>query len=186
MADSKHNATQASMGNEGLLAGGAIRLFGRPFTGLEVGDIALPATVNHQLATALRSAEAEGRKPSLARIYGFSHLATYHKLPEPLVFLVFAAGLPVPSGSLDPDASSEIGGVNPKGRVFAEDVQMWTCDQLDMALRIDIRIGWFKDLLLDEVARDDDSDGDVARRAEIVGRDANLVGRAANLIGRGR
>ncbi len=183
MSTIKGSATQANMSGEGLLAGGVIHLFGRPFTGLQIGDIALPATVSHQLATSLRIAEAEGRKPSLARIYGFSHQGSYRKLPEPLIFLVFAAGVPAPSGSLDPDASPEIVGVNQTGRAFAEDVQMWTCDRLDMALRIDVRIGWFKDLLLDEAGRDD-SDADAVRRAEIVGRDANLVGRNANLIGR--
>lgn len=185
MSSSKVRATQSNVGGEGLLAAGVVHLFGRPFTGLQMGDIALPATANHQLATSMRMAEAEGRDLGLARIYGFSHLGSYRKLPEPQIFLVFAPGVPVPPGVHEPDAPDGLIGLDAGGEASSAGVLMWTCDQLDMALRIDVRIGWLKELLLNE-ADADALTGVDARRADIVGRDANLVGRAANLIGRDR
>jgi hypothetical protein len=60
-------------------------------------------------------------------------------------------------------------------------------DQLDITVRVDIRIGWIKDLLLSEMSGDTNvTGGDTVRRADVVGRDGNLVGRDGNLIGRGR
>ncbi len=169
---------------EGLLAPGAVRLFGRPFTGLSVGDLAASASRSHPLAVAEREARKLGREPGLARIYGFSYLGTYAKLSEPAVFLVFDAGEPVPAGAADPDASVGMAGCEYPTGVFAEGLRLWIIDQLDMLVRIDIRIGWAADLLLSEM--NGDGAGGAARRADLVGRDANLVGRDANLIGRGR
>ena len=170
---------------EGLLAPGLVRLFGRPFTGLAVGDLAVAPSANHQLATAIRAAQAEGRAPGLARIYGFSYLGNYYKLPEPSVFLVFEAGQDVPPENGRGDIPAGLSGVEFASGVFAEGVRMWAVDQLDMIVRIDISIGWVKDLLLSEMSGDANlTGGDTVRRADLVGRDANLVGRDANLVGR--
>lgn len=170
--------------SEGLLASGLVRLFGRPFTGLTLGDFGTSPTSNHPLAVSLRS---PGAAPTLARIYGFSYLGNYYKLAEPLVFLVFTAGRPVPSGAKAADLGIDVLGIEFKDEDFTEGVVMWHVDQLDMAVRIDIRIGWIKDLLLSEMSGDTNvTGGDSVRRADIVGRDGNLVGRDGNLIGRGR
>ncbi len=172
---------------EGLLASGLIRLFGRPFTGLTLGDFGASPVSNDPLAVALRQ---PGVKPSLIRVYAFSYLGTYTKLPEPQVFLVFSEGKPVASGADANDVSADIFGAENFQDYFTEGVRMWTADQLDIAIRIDIRIGWMQDLLAGTDSRRADlvgRDGNlVGRDGNLVGRDGNLVGRDGNLIGRGR
>ncbi len=164
--------------SEGLLSSGLVRLFGRPFTGLAVGDLGTSPTSNHPIAVSMRST---GAVPTLTRVYGFSYLGNYYKLAEPLVFLVFTAGQPVPAGELGIDVL----GIEFKDEDFTEGVLMWAIDQLDMVVRIDIHIGWVKDLLLSEMSSDTNmTGGDSVRRADVVGRDGNLVGRDGNLVGR--
>jgi hypothetical protein len=185
--------------DEGLLAPGTIRLFGRPFEGLRLGDLGANPNSNHPLAQAVRSAEAANLPAGFARIYAFTYLGNYFKLPEPLVFLVFGEGIPVTAVTPVTPATPAIRpigtvGVEFLGSDFSEGVLVWPCDQMDVAVRIDIRIGWMKDLLLAEEMGPDNNmtGGDAVRRADIVGnanvvgRDANLVGRDANLIGRSR
>ncbi len=172
---------------EGLLASGLVRLFGRPFTGLKLGDFGASPVSNDPLAVALRQ---PGVNPSLVRIYGFSYLGTYTKLAEPQVFLVFSEGKPMPSGPNANDVSVNLFGAETFQDYFSEGVLMWTADQLDIAVRIDIRIGWMQDLLAGTDSRRGDlvgRDGNlVGRDGNLVGRDGNLVGRDGNLIGRGR
>jgi hypothetical protein len=172
---------------DGLLSPGEVRLFGRPFTGLAIGDLAVGASANNQLAAAIRAARQEHRPLGLARIYGFSYLGNYFKLPEPAVFLVFDDGQELPPDAPGQSAPIGLSGVEFSSGVFAEGVRMWVVDQLDMIVRLDIHIGWVKDLLLEEMTADSNlTGGDTVRRADLVGRDANLIGRDANLIGRGR
>ncbi len=115
----------APMLSEGLLSSGLVRLFGRPFTGLAVGDLGTSPTSNHPIAVSMRST---GAVPTLTRVYGFSYLGNYYKLAEPLVFLVFTAGQPVPAGELGIDVL----GIEFKDEDFTEGVLMWAIDQLDM------------------------------------------------------
>jgi hypothetical protein len=169
--------------SEGLLSSGLVRLFGRPFGGLKLGDLGTSAASNNPLATALRA----GATPTLARVYGFSYLGNYYKLAEPLVFLVFGEARAVPPGATTTELGIDVLGIEFKDSDFPEGVFMWHVDQLDITIRIDIRIGWIKDLLLSEMSGDSNiTGGDTVRRADIVGRDGNLVGRDGNLIGRGR
>lgn len=165
---------------EGLLAPGTVRLFGRPFTGLQIGELGTSTTSNSPLVQQLLGSTDK----SLARIYGFGYLGNYYKLPEPLVFLVFGPGMPVPSGFRVPEIDTGIIGTEQKTFDFDEGVRMWSCDQLDITVRVDIRIGWVKDLLLaTEMTSDNNVTGGAeTRRADMVAR-ANLVGNA-NLIQR--
>ena len=86
---------------EALLAPSTIRLFGRPFTGLTIGDLGLGASSSNPLvirlaqATANNAAAAKAKRDpdpadqfGLARIYGFSYLGNYFKLTTPTVLLV--------------------------------------------------------------------------------------------------
>ena len=174
---------KAGVLDEGLLSSGLVRLFGRPFGGLTLGDLGASPTSNNPLAVALRA----GATPTLARIYGFSYLGNYYKLAEPLVFLVFGEGRSLPAGAKATDLGIDVLGIEFKDSDFTDGVTMWHVDQLDITVRIDIRIGWIKDLLLSEMSGDNNiTGGDTVRRADLVGRDGNLVGRDGNLIGRGR
>ncbi|MEJ1977083.1 MAG: hypothetical protein WDN49_14185 [Acetobacteraceae bacterium] len=182
----KDKTTDVSSGlTEGLLSSGLVRLFGRPFTGLTVGDLGGGGSSN-PLAAALRNAVEAGAPPTLARIYGFSYLGNYCKLAEPLVFLVFGEGQPVPSGDKASSLGIDMLGIELTDASFTVGVSMWHVDQLDMAVRIDIRVGWVKDVLLTEIGNDGSRSDLVGRDGNLVGRDGNLVGRDGNLIGRGR
>lgn len=169
---------------EGLFASSTIRLFGRPFLGLALGEkLGEPATGNNPLVQALRTASADASsKPMLARIYGFSYLGNYFKLAEPLVLLVYGPGT---SLKAEGDTMS-FGGIEFKCEHFTDGVQMWAVDQLDISIRIDITIGWMKDILLaQEMGADNNvTGGDVVRRSDIVGRDGSLVGRDGSFVGR--
>lgn len=160
---------------EGLLAPGMVRLFGRSFEGLALGHLGTNEAANSPLVRQLMDA-AEKLKPSLARIYGFSYLGNYYKLSEPLVFLVFGDGIPVPSGFQVPDPDIGLIGTEQKVFDFDDNVRMWTCDQLDITVRIDIHVGWIKDLLLAaEMSGDNNMTGGTeTRRADMVARAAAL------------
>jgi hypothetical protein len=153
---------------------------------LSLGEIGADPASGNPLAAAIRAARAAGNAPSLARIYGFSYLGNYFKLAEPLVFLVYGLGVEVTSESSLPGNSLDLVGVEFKYEGFTKNVRMWTADQLDISVRIDITIGWMKDILLtQEMGADNNmTGGDSVRRSDIVGRDGNLVGRDGNLVGR--
>lgn len=172
---------------EGLFGSGGVRLFGRAFTGLVLGDLGLnPASNNPlQMMLAQRANDPESR-PRLARIYGFSYLGNYFKLAEPLVFLVFGDGVDIKSGYPDPENPLDKLGIEAKGMDFADGVRMWLADQSDVAVRVDITIGWLSDILLSqEMGADNNTTGGTEiRRSDIVGHDGSLVGRDGSLVGR--
>jgi hypothetical protein len=173
---------------EALLAPAGIRMFGRSFVGLTVGELGVHPNANAPLLTLLRSLTPAARAQlQLARIYGYSYQGNYFKLAEPTVFLVYDAGIEVTPGQW-PIPLGELG-VEFKDEVFASQVRMWFFDQLDMGIRIDITIGWMQDILL-EAERPpavNVTGGEVTARADLVSR-ADLVGRAdlvsrADLVG---
>jgi len=172
---------------EGLFGSGGVRLFGRPFTGLQIGELGLNPASNNPLQTMLAQKLTDpANPPQLARVYGFSYLGNYFKLAEPLVFLVFGKGVPITSGYPQPDNPLDNLGVESKGLDFTDGVFMWLADQADIAVRIDITIGWLNDILLSEEMGADNNvtGGNQLRRSDIVGHDGNLVGRDGNLVGR--
>jgi hypothetical protein len=125
------------------------------------------------------------REARLARIYGFSYLGAYYKVPNPPVLRVYGTGFPVRSG-YQPDNHMDILGVEFKDEDFVQGIRMWPADQLDVAVRIDITIGWLREILLDtDMSQDTNvtSNSNVSR-ADVVGRDSGLVGRDSGLVGR--
>ena len=194
---------------ESLLAPGLIRLFGRAFTGLELsGDADFVPFSNNQMslqkqiaelrkelakmaeATGPKGEEAAAKplddKPRLARIYGFSYLGNYYKLSSPPILRVVGPGQPIKPG-FAPENSMDILGVEFKDEDFVAGISMWPVDHLDAAVRIDITIGWYRDVLLDtDMSGDSNVTGGGAGRADAVGRDSGLVGRDSGFVGRPR
>ena len=191
---------------ESLLAPGLIRLFGREFAGLHLSadadlipnsnnQISLQQQINqlkHELAK-IAPAPAEGAKsegkapddaPRLARIYGVSYLGTYYKLGTPPVLRVFGPGQPIKPG-FAPENTMDILGIEFKDADFVAGICMWPVDHLDVAIRIDVTIGSFREVLLDtDLPGDSTVTGGSAARADVVGRDSGLVGRDSGLVGR--
>ena len=159
---------------ETLFASSTIRLFGRQFVGLSIGELGLIPNSNAPLLAALRSDRDD---ITLARIYGYSYQGNYYKLLEPAIFLVYGPGLPVTPAQYPIDLG--IVGVEFKDEVFASNVSMWAADQLDMAVRIDITVGWLQNILLDGDAAPakNVTASDISARADAVGR-ADAIGRA--------
>jgi len=179
--------TPGSPKGEGLFSSGGVRLFGRPFNGLQVGDLGINPTSNNPLQVMLGQKFSDpANPPQLARIYGFSYLGNYFKLAEPLVFLVFGEGTVIESGCPKPDNSLDNVGVEIKGLEFTDGVRMWIADQADIAVRIDITVGWLNDILLSEEMGSDNNmtGGAQLRRSYIVGHDGSLVGRDGSMVGR--
>jgi hypothetical protein len=195
---------------EGLLAPGVIRLFGREFTGLELGrneefgrDLGIIPTSNHPLAlqemigrleqarqertagAAAQASQTQGLKPMLARIYGFSYLGSYYKLANPPVLRVYGEGIEVTPG-YNPENSMDVLGVEFKNQDFVTGIRMWPADQLDVTVRIDITIGSLREILLDsDMSQEANMNSNVPpSRADVVGRDSGLVGRDSGLVGR--
>lgn len=161
---------------ESLFAPSTVRLFGRLFEGLKLGEFGINPDANAPLLRLL-SHEDASRRARLARIYGYSYLGNYYKLLEPTVFLVQGDGTPVTPGQTPIPLS--VTGVEFKDEVFAQEVRMWAADQQDMAVRIDVTIGWLKDILLESegMAANNVTANDLSARADAVSR-ADIVGRA--------
>lgn len=211
---------------EGLLAPGVIRLFGREFEGLKLGEGGIDPTSNNPLvlqeqierlarrldefqqkAAAPQQAggqppaaaqpqapdpndppdsdEPQDGTPRLARIYGFSYLGNYYKIANPPVLRVYGQGFTVRPG-FAPENQMDILGVEFKDEDFVRGIRMWPSDHLDVAVRIDITIGWMREILLDpDMSRDTNVTGNnCGSRADVVGRDSGLVGRDSGLVGR--
>ena len=171
---------------EGLLAQGTVRLFGRDYTGLELKDLGISPHTTSPLADALRiSSKDKIKAPRLARIYAVAYKGGYERLPEPAIYVVFGPGIPVPSGAAT-QVDFDTMGAESTDAEFTDGVLMWNMDHLDMTLRIDVRPGYVRELVLAEVAASAKSPDGASRDAMLVGRDAMLVGRDAMLIGKGR
>src|ERR1700735_2066331 len=110
---------------EDLYSGGAIRLFGRVYSGLVLGTNKEPATPGSGLN--LASQLDPKTQPQLARIYGFSYAGNYFKLADPGVLLVPGPGVPLAAGS--GGVPLEQLGVEFKDETFADTVLMWEQDE---------------------------------------------------------
>lgn len=174
---------QAESLGETLLADSVVRMFGRPFIGLEIGKEGQQAVLRNQAARNPLNAQLDPAKdPRLARIYGFSYQGNYYKLAAPAVFLVHGEGVQVPA-SIDP-VQLAISGVEFKDETFAAGVRMWVYDEYDFSVRIDIESGWIRDILLQEEMGGAGSitSGDATDRTNMVSR-VDMVGRV-DLVGR--
>jgi hypothetical protein len=147
------------------------------------------ATRNVEVATAAEDETdardaPDDRKARLARIYGFSYLGSYFKMANPPVLRVFGPGFRVEPG-YNPENLMDILGVEFKKEDFVQGIRMWAADQLDVTIRIDITIGWLREILLDtDMSQDTNVTNNSVSRADVVGRDSGLVGRDSGLVGR--
>lgn len=93
-----------------------------------------------------------------ARIYGFSFEGTYYPIQEPVIFLVHgngdlvtieeADGSSGPNPARSPRATS-LTGLAAAGFDFADEVRVWSYDQADYTIRMDVETGMFEQVLLD-------------------------------------
>ena len=102
-------------------------------------------------------------QPQLARIYSFSHGGNYHKLPCPLIYMVWGPG----HSPDDEQQSKESGlpsfetqntGLEGKGWRFGSDIKVWKMDKNDRSMVIDLEIGDLEDILLEPVFSETDGD----------------------------
>jgi hypothetical protein len=148
---------------ENLMSPGLIRLYGREFTGLKLGDendsqSLHPGSAAAPLAAALTKV---GSKPQLARIYAFSFEGRFYILRQPSVFLVHGPGEKVA-------ALTEFSGVAARDWEFEGDVRVWKYDRLDYTLRCDIDTGPLEDLLVNTAALG--SRSELTSRSELASR----------------
>ena len=147
---------------ETLLAPSSIRLFGRQFTGLALGDLGAAAPSTNPLITRLAT---DPSGATLARIYGFVYLGNYFKLTTPTVLLVWGDGVPMPAGLTNPASMDQLG-VEFQDETFVQNILMWSIDQLDMSVRIDLTIGWMRDIFL---GPEMGGDNNISGRSDLVG-----------------
>src|SRR5215471_13694004 len=119
---------------ETILAPTMIRMFGRLFGALTLdpGALNVVTSAARPFTNPLTDKLAANLEPKLARIFGFSYVGQYYKLPEPRVFLVHGDGTPVDAGS---DAEVELSnlGVEYRSQFFSAGVSMWAYDKVDMS-----------------------------------------------------
>jgi hypothetical protein len=132
---------------ENLLNPSQVKLFGRVFNGLILGDVADKNTFgNKLLLEQLQGGTGDQSKAQLARIYGFAYEGNYYKLPAPSIFLVHGPG----RNALEEKPTSVTNwGVEAKDERFADDVLVWEYDKEDMSIRIDTVAGFLSEILLD-------------------------------------
>jgi hypothetical protein len=98
-----------------------------------------------------------GDQGIFARIYGFSHEGSYYKMPRPVLFLVRGEGVRqrAPEDPLENGATrftTRFTGVEAKDWHFGTDIRVWAVDKHDIAVRLDIEIGDFDQVLLQSLA----------------------------------
>jgi hypothetical protein len=164
------------------LASATIRLFGRPFAGLQLQPLKPDGGDRPQ--NLLANQLDPDRKPHLAQIYGFTYLGTYYPMTAPAVFLVHGAGTPIISGVGYPAVSTADGGAMPPDpekpgytfaqaninelgapvsvQGFAAGLVMWPYHDVDFSVRIDIATGMLQDILLAVELPPDPGDGSTA------------------------
>jgi hypothetical protein len=89
-----------------------------------------------------------GDAGSFARIYGFSYQGSYYKLPRPVLFLVRSEGTPAAPEGDGLQFSTRLTGVESKDWQFGSDILVWAVDTHDVAVRLDLEVGNFAQVLL--------------------------------------
>jgi hypothetical protein len=93
----------------------------------------------------------------IARIYGFSYEGIYYTIPSTVYFLVHGAGAPaneLNTGGMEFSQSRapvnpSLGGVGAADFELADDIMVWSYDQADYTIRLDVQNGMFEQVLLD-------------------------------------
>ena len=129
-----------------LLAATAVKLFGRPVTGLQL-DL---EAVNSGTAGAFLKDQLKAAEASFALIYGYSHQGQYYALAQPALFLVHGEGSPAGSSGT---AST---GLAARDFAFESDIVFWDYDRADFSLRLDIDSGPLERILIEAEQQDGD------------------------------
>jgi hypothetical protein len=134
--------------------------FGPPEEALSFVQLAGRYTVPKRRRGENRQLERQLRKRArFARIYGFSYEGTYYDLPRPGLFLVHGPGELVTQrpNTEDPrepyptraPAETTLTGLAAAGFDFADGLRVWSYDQADYTIRMDVETGMFEQVLLD-------------------------------------
>lgn len=95
-------------------------------------------------------------RANFARIYGFSYEGTYYELPRPAIFLVHTEGEIAAQTKTNNDTprsgraprETDRTGLASAGFDFADELRVWSYDQADYTIRMDVEAGMFEDVLL--------------------------------------
>ena len=127
--------------NESLLYPSTIRMYGRPFAGLELGDIGPLVTANNDLQRQLVDEKNERRSDLvLARIYGFVYEGDYYALPKPCIYIVRGNGIDATNPDFALGFATDL--------MLPDDFRMWEHDKADMTIRIDTEAGSFEEVMM--------------------------------------
>ncbi len=153
---------------ETLLSASNVLLFGRVVEDLSVGagshspsdadTIGGNALLESQLAMTKTTGSGSARKTvqmaKFARIYGFGFEGTYFEMPTPSLFLVHGDGEPATkttgsgaSAKLS-NAGMSITGLATRDVKFSDDMRVWSYDQSDFTIRLDVQSGTFEEVLV--------------------------------------
>ncbi len=162
---------------ETLLSPSNILLYGRAMTDLAInfqkpGDEIPPVEGsdkddepprlgdNNFLQKQLKEGDAK-----FARIYAFAYEGHYYDLPKPVIFLVHGSGTPADAGTkphgkrahAQPSASHT--GVAKMSMTSSDDLMVWSYDQADFSMRLDVDSGPFERILLEAMLPPDGPQG---------------------------
>jgi hypothetical protein len=134
-------AGETENGLEPLLAGTAVRLFGRLVAGITIDLEAAAGSLGAALAR-LKSPVPDDA-PGLARVYGFSYEGQYYDLARPALYLVHGQGI-----DLD-EATPAQTGIAAEPPTLAPDMKVWAYDPADFSLRLSFEVGPLERILLE-------------------------------------
>ncbi|MDP5217177.1 hypothetical protein Q5Y75_08105 [Ruegeria sp. 2205SS24-7] len=148
---------------ESLLNFSEVLLFGREITELEYkSGKGAGCGRNRFLEEQVEPGPEDGTAddPRFARIYGFSYDGAYYELPSPALFLMQCAGRLVNGfkgiegdapGKLAARAPNQPGltGIAAADFQFADDICVWSVQQSDYTIRMDVMNGRYEQVLLD-------------------------------------
>jgi hypothetical protein len=155
---------------ETLLSPSNVLLFGRVLEDIAIvkkpGDRHNPFTQPRKGTPSQIELQLLSDDSRFARIYAFSYEGVFYELPRPVVFLVHGPGVDASEGSKggeaggdgprDPNRARAPGnpsliGTSAADFQHADDVKVWSYDQADYTIRMDMDIGMFEQVLLDAV-----------------------------------
>lgn len=133
--------------------------------------------------------------PRFARIYGFSYEGAYYDLPTPTLFLVHGDGVEaskaikvkeIPGGESLARAPGSVSrtGLAAMDFQFAKDLRVWSYDQADYTIRMDVASGRFEQVLLGPELDDDSIEALMSgQRVRVSGQRARVSGQRARVSG---
>ena len=124
---------------EPLLAASGVRLFGVEVRGSRSTSMRPPWNKG-ALPNRLNAAPGD---PKLVRVYGFSFEGQYYDLARPTIYLVFG------EGARDPCRQTLAAQGSPPTRLSWSATSVWTLDQSDFSLRLDIDVGPIERILVE-------------------------------------